>query len=55
LLGYSRGQINVNEIVVQDRAFPRAYNREYETLQTVSLDKFIPATKTTYLDALAAR
>jgi hypothetical protein len=32
----------------------RAYNREYDTFRTVSLDKFIPGTKTTYLDALVA-
>jgi hypothetical protein len=32
----------------------RAYGREYDTFQIVSLDKFIPGTKTTYLDALVA-
>jgi hypothetical protein len=34
--------------------FLKAYKREYDTFQTLSLDVLIPGTKTTYLDVLAA-
>ncbi len=53
-LAILEGQINVNDKAAQAKVFLRAYNREYDTFQTVSLDVQIPGTKTTYLDALAA-
>ncbi|WP_394889562.1 hypothetical protein ACG873_30305 [Mesorhizobium sp. AaZ16] len=53
-LAILEGEINVNDMAAQAKVYLRAYNREYDTFQTVSLDKFIPGTKTTYLDALVA-
>lgn len=53
-LAILEGEINVNEMPAQAKVFLRAYNREYHTFQTVSLDVLIPGTKTTYLDALVA-
>jgi hypothetical protein len=53
-LAILEGQINVNDMAAQARVFLRAYNRDYDTFQTVSLDVLIPGTKTTYLDALVA-
>ena len=49
-----QGEINVNEMAAQAKAYLRAYNSECDTFQTGSLDRFIPGTKTTYLDALVA-
>jgi hypothetical protein len=48
------GQINFNDVAAKAKMYLRAYGREYDTFQIVSLDKFIPGTKTTYLDALVA-
>jgi hypothetical protein len=53
-LAILEGEINVNDMAAQAKVYLRAYNREYDTFQTVSLDVLIPGTKTTYLDALAA-
>ncbi|NGO56202.1 hypothetical protein, partial [Allomesorhizobium camelthorni] len=53
-LAILEGEINVNDMAAQAKVYLRAYNREYDTFQTVSLDKFTPGTKTTYLDALVA-
>jgi hypothetical protein len=53
-LAILEGEINVNDMAAQAKVYLRAYNRDYDTFQTVSLDVLIPGTKTTYLDALAA-
>jgi hypothetical protein len=53
-LAILEGEINVNDMAAQAKVYLRAYNREYDTVQTVSLDVLIPGTKTTYLDVLAA-
>jgi hypothetical protein len=42
------------DLAAETKKALRAHNRENDTFQTVSLDKFIPGTKTTYLDALVA-
>jgi hypothetical protein len=53
-LAIREGEINVNDMKAKAKEFLPAYNCEYDRFQTVSLDKFIPGTNTTYLDALAA-
>jgi hypothetical protein len=47
-LAILEGEINVNDMAAQAKVYLRAYNREYDTFQTVSLDVLIPGTKTTY-------
>jgi hypothetical protein len=42
------------DLAAKAKEFLRAYNREFDTFETVSLDKFIPGTKRPYLDALVA-
>jgi 3-methyladenine DNA glycosylase/8-oxoguanine DNA glycosylase len=53
-LAILEGQINVVDMTAKAKEFLRAYNREFDTFQTLSLDARIPGTKTTYLDALVA-
>lgn len=47
-------KVLVKNIKAEVGKFLKAYNREYDTFKTLSLDELIPGTKTTRLDALAA-
>lgn len=54
-LAVLEGKVLVKNIVKAAGEFLRAYNREYDTFKTVSLDETIPGTTMTRLDKLATR
>lgn len=51
-LAILEGEINANDGTAEAKEFLRAYNREYNTFQTLALDALIPGTETALMDAL---
>lgn len=53
-LAILEGKLLVKSVKAEVGKYLKAHNREYDTFKTMSLDEFVPGTKTRYVDNIAS-